>query len=55
MSDQITATCKTCHEEQDDCVNGECFSCSVGEYWCACGNEMTWYEMEYIGVCKECR
>ena len=23
--------------------------------YCDCGAEISWHELEYVGVCKECR
>ena len=54
MSDTLLTTCKECKEETD-CIDGLCSSCANSEYFCACGNELSYYEHEHVGVCKSCR
>lgn len=54
MSDTIFQECKKCHRE-DDCVEGVCLGCSVGEYFCEeCGCCISEKQLEEGGLCGYC-
>ncbi len=54
MGDTYSGECKKCKLE-GDLIEGICSSCNAGEYFCACGNEITEHELDTIGVCKDCK
>ena len=55
MSDTINGTCRKCKISDLDCIEGICSACASGEYFCDCGEQVSEYEIDHVGVCKNCR
>ena len=54
MADTITQECNKCGFDTD-CIEGICMNCREGEYFCACGNQISEHELDHVGVCQDCR
>lgn len=54
MADTYTGICKECGVETD-LINGICLPCSLGERFCACGNQLNNGIEQETGICKECQ
>ena len=46
-------TCTKCKREED-CIEGVCFACSEGEYYCDCGTSISEHQNDTSGVCEDC-